>query len=370
MVELGASDLHIRSGSPAYFRVDGRLIPIEGTNFNTEDVQSMLESALSSRHKAIFEETLEIDFSFSVRGSARFRCNGYREKGNPAAVIRRVSSQVPDFETLHLPPSVKTLADQKWGLVLVTGPTGHGKSTTLASIVEYINQTRSCHIVTIEDPVEFMHEDRKSIISQRELGSDTLSFGEALKHVLRQDPNVILVGEIRDRETADLAIQASLTGHLVFATLHTNDSAGALPRLLDMGAEPFLLTSSITAIVAQRVLRKIDDRGKSAYDPDPKVLADMQTVLGPFFPQNKKIQLFKGVPTPENNNSGYLGRVAIFEVLPVTTKIGHLILTRAPANEIESEAVKEGMITLKQDGFLKTIEGLTTIEEVLRVAQE
>jgi type IV pilus assembly protein PilB len=187
---------------------------------------------------------------------------------------------------------------------------------------------------------------------------------------LRQDPNIILVGEVRDHETSDLAVQAALTGHLVFATLHTNDAAGALPRLLDMGAEPFLLASSITAIVAQRVLRKIDENAKEEYIPDEKISADIRQVLGPLLPADKPIKLYHGKPTPENNNSGYKGRVAVFEILPVTEKIARLILERAPASEIEKEAKVEGMVSLKQDGYLKALEGITTIEEVLRVAQE
>jgi type II secretory ATPase GspE/PulE/Tfp pilus assembly ATPase PilB-like protein len=180
----------------------------------------------------------------------------------------------------------------------------------------------------------------------------------------------VLVGEIRDSETAELAIQASLTGHLVFSTLHTNDAAGALPRLLDMGAEPFLLASSITCIVAQRVMRKIDHANKEEYDPDPKVLEDMRQVLGNLMPQGNKIKLYRGKPTPENNNSGYLGRIGIYEVIPVTEKLGKLILERAPAVSIEQQAKLDGMITMKQDGYMKVLEGVTTIEEVLRVAEE
>jgi len=187
---------------------------------------------------------------------------------------------------------------------------------------------------------------------------------------LRQDPNIILVGEIRDKETAELAIQASLTGHLVFSTLHTNDASGAIPRLLDMGAEPFLLASSITALVAQRVMRKIDEKTKEEYDPDPKVIEDIKGVLGNLLPADKPIKLYRGKPTPENNNSGYLGRVGVFEVLTVSDKVSRLILSRAPAADIDKLGREEGMITMKQDGYMKAIEGITTMEEVLRVAQE
>ncbi|MEK7111935.1 MAG: ATPase, T2SS/T4P/T4SS family, partial [Patescibacteria group bacterium] len=184
------------------------------------------------------------------------------------------------------------------------------------------------------------------------------------------DPNIILVGEIRDKETADLAVQAALTGHLVFSTLHTNNASGALPRLLDMGAEPYLLASSMTAIIAQRVVRKIHDKCKEAYAPDAKIMEDMKNILDSLWPAAGDGKLYKGKGDAECGDSGYYGRVGIFEVLPITEKIGRLILERAAAGDIEKIAREEGMITLKQDGYLKVLEGITSIEEVLRVAQE
>ena len=278
---------------------------------------------------------------------------------------------IPDLPTLGLRGrALKNLEDailRPHGIILICGPTGSGKTTTLYSIIQRINNPK-VNIITLEDPIEYKIAGVNQVQVNPAVG---LTFASGLRAFLRQDPNVILVGEIRDRETTDLAIQASLTGHLVFATLHTNDAAGALPRLLDMGAEPFLLTSSITAIVAQRVLRKIDEEHKEAYDPDPKVLQEVKDTLGNLFPALKgPIKFYKGIGTPENNNSGFLGRVGIFEVLPVTEKIARLILERAPSTQVALEAKNEGMITLKQDGFLKVLDGTTTIEEVLRVAQE
>ncbi len=252
------------------------------------------------------------------------------------------------------------------GIITICGPTGSGKTTTLYSIIQRLNTPR-VNIMTLEDPIEYKIEGVNQV--QINLGVG-LTFASGLRSFLRQDPNIILVGEIRDAETSDLAIQASLTGHLVFATLHTNDAAGALPRLLDMGAEPFLLASSMTAIMAQRVLRKIDEKTKEAYDPDLKILEEMRVVLGPLFPKNQQIKFYRGRPTPENNNSGYHGRVGVFEVIPVTESIAQLILKRSAASEIEAVAKKEGMVTMKQDGYMKVLEGITTIEEVLRVAQE
>lgn len=252
------------------------------------------------------------------------------------------------------------------GIILITGPTGSGKTTTLYAIIQRIN-TPKVNIVTLEDPIEYKIAGVNQVQVNPTAG---LTFASGLRSFLRQDPNIILVGEIRDAETADLAVQASLTGHLVFATLHTNDAAGALPRLLDMKAEPFLLASSMTAIVAQRVVRKIHTACKVEQPIDPKVLEEMKTVLGPLWAKNVVPKAYKGAGCAECGNTGYYGRVGIFEVLPVSEKISRLILERASSGELEKVAREEGMVTMKQDGYMKVLEGLTTIEEVLRVAQE
>jgi len=253
------------------------------------------------------------------------------------------------------------------GIIIVCGPTGSGKTTTLYAVLSKINTTR-VNIVTLEDPVEYQIPGVNQVQINPQAG---LTFASGLRAFLRQDPNIILVGEIRDTETADLAIQASLTGHLVCSTLHTNSAAGALPRLLDMHAEPFLLASSMTAIVAQRICRRVCPTCKEEYTPPPKVVEDIKMVLGNLLGEKKEgFKLFRGKGCPECSNTGYLGRIGIFEVLPVSEKIGRLILEHAPASDIEKQAVAEGMITMKQDGYLKVVEGITTIEEVLRVAQE
>ena len=255
------------------------------------------------------------------------------------------------------------------GIILVTGPTGSGKTTTLYSVLSRIN-TVKVNVVTLEDPVEYQIAGVNQVQINPAAG---LTFASGLRSFLRQDPNVIMVGEVRDEETAELAVQASLTGHLVFSTLHTNSAAGALPRLLDMQAEPYLLASTITAIVGQRVARNACTVCKKAYQPAPAVVEDMKQVLGKLWPPadpGKPVQLFKGEGCDKCGGTGYQGRLGIFEVLPVTEKIGRLILEHAPASEIENQAVDEGMVTMKQDGYMKVLEGLTTIEEVLRVAQE
>lgn len=256
------------------------------------------------------------------------------------------------------------------GIILVTGPTGSGKTTTLYSVLARIN-TVKVNVVTVEDPVEYQIAGVNQVQINPGAG---LTFASGLRSFLRQDPNVIMVGEIRDQETSDLAIQAALTGHLVFSTLHTNNASGALPRLLDMHAEPYLLASTITAVVGQRVARKVCPTCKKPYTPEKQVVDDIKAILGKFWAfdsaQAKQVQLFKGEGCDDCGHSGYKGRVGIFEVLPVSEKIGRLILEHAPAQEIEKQAVEEGMITMKQDGYMKVVEGVTTVDEILRVAQE
>lgn len=282
--------------------------------------------------------------------------------------LLKKSGAVPTLPELGLRGrALKNLQDAirvPHGIILITGPTGSGKTTTLYSILNEIN-TPKVNIVTLEDPVEYQIAGVNQVQVNPQAG---LTFASGLRSFLRQDPNIIMVGEIRDSETADLAIQAALTGHLVFSTLHTNSASGALPRLLDMKAEPFLLGSSITLVMAQRVVRKICEHCKESYDPPKEVIEDIRKVLGNLAPP-ENFKLYQGRRCIECNDTGYIGRVAIFEVLPVTEKIGRLILERRPAIDIEHEAVEEGMVLMKQDGYLKAIEGITTIEEVLRVAQ-
>lgn len=259
------------------------------------------------------------------------------------------------------------------GIVLVTGPTGSGKTTTLYSVLHKINSPK-VNIMTLEDPVEYQMAGVNQVQINPQAG---LTFASGLRSFLRQDPNIIMVGEIRDSETAELAVQAALTGHLVFSTLHTSSAAGALPRLLDMGAEPFLLASSITLVMAQRVLRRINEPYKEEYKPEPAVLKDIQDVLGPRFDQwlktnNKKpedVVLYRAKKDRPQTEPEYRGRVAIFEVMPISEPISKMILERRPASDMEKHAMTEGMLLMKQDGYIKALNGVTTIEEVLRVAQ-
>ncbi len=258
------------------------------------------------------------------------------------------------------------------GIILVTGPTGSGKTTTLYAVLSKLNNSR-VNIMTLEDPVEYEIPGVNQVQINPGAG---LTFATGLRSFLRQDPNIILVGEIRDRETTDLAIQAALTGHTVFSTLHTNNASGAIPRLLDLGAEPFLIVSSLNAVVGQRIARKICPTCKEEYDPDEEVKKDINNVLGALVPKDSPLKLYRGKTTVNGvecaacGGAGYLGRIGIFEVFPVSTAVARLIAIRASMEDIQQTAVKEGMITMKQDGYMKALEGVTTIEEILRVAQD
>jgi type IV pilus assembly protein PilB len=258
------------------------------------------------------------------------------------------------------------------GIILVTGPTGSGKTTTLYAVLTKLNSAK-VNILTLEDPVEYQIAGVNQVQINPVAG---LTFATGLRSFLRQDPNIMLVGEIRDRETTELAIQAALTGHLVFSTLHTNNAAGAIPRLIDLGAEPFLVVSALNAIVGQRIARKICPTCKEEYKPEEEVVKSVREVLGNLLGADKEVTLYRGKGTVGNapcsscQGTGYLGRIGIFEVFTMTDPISRLTLSRSPMRDIEDQAIKEGMITLKQDGYVKALEGTTSIEEVLRVAED
>lgn len=235
MVEKGASDLHITAKWPVYIRIDERLIPVDDRVLSAEETKSLIYSMLSKPQIEKFERDLELDISFELSGISRYRINVFRQSGTVAASIRLIPYKIWSFEECGLPINVVTgLCKKPKGLVLVTGATGSGKSTSLASMIDWINQDRPCHIITIEDPIEFVHKNKKAIIEQREVYSDTHTFPAALKHVLRQDPDVILIGEMRDLETIESALIIAETGHLVFATLHTSDCVQTINRIVDV----------------------------------------------------------------------------------------------------------------------------------------
>src|SRR5499426_740108 len=233
-MQSGASDVHLSSGEPPIIRIDGDMKRLDHPVLSREEVHAMVYDILNDSRRKWFEEHLELDFSFDLGEIGRFRVNVFLQQRGEAAVFRTIPTKILSTEQLGLPPNVKKLCDREKGLVLVTGPTGSGKSTTLAAMVDYINTTFEGHILTIEDPIEFTHRSKKCLVNQRELGDHTHSFANALRAVLREDPDVILVGEMRDLETIQLAITAAETGHLVFATLHTGSAARTLDRVLDV----------------------------------------------------------------------------------------------------------------------------------------
>jgi twitching motility protein PilT len=260
MVSKNASDLHLRSDKPAVFRVDGNLTfktpgPVPG-----EEVERWVKSLMSDRQARMFEERMECDLPLSVEGVGRFRVNVYRQRGVVNVAFRLVPNKIANFDQLKLPGIIRKIADEPRGLVLVTGTTGSGKTTTLSAMLDYINSTRTRHIITIEDPIEYLHEDKMSIVSQRELHSDTHNFAEALKFVVRQDPDVILVGEMRDLETMSAAISAAQTGHLVLSTIHTIDAMQTVNRIIDIfpphqqNQIRFQLADTLRGVISQRLL--------------------------------------------------------------------------------------------------------------------
>lgn len=234
VVAKKASDLHITIGEPPIIRIDGELIPTEFPILSSDDTKALIYGILNDSQKVRFEEELELDLSLYIPGISRFRVNVHQQKGCVEAAFRTIPMEIPHIDTLGLPEVVRTLARRPTGLVLITGPTGTGKSTTMAAMVDLINRERRCLIISAEDPIEYLHTNKKSIIKQREVGSDTHSFASALKHVLRQDPDVLLVGEMRDLETISTTITAAETGHLVISSLHTPDAAQTIDRLIDV----------------------------------------------------------------------------------------------------------------------------------------
>ena len=270
VVEEGASDLHIEVGVPPVLRLNGSLAPLDTDILTAEDTERLTKSIASDAHIQKIREDGGVDFGFAFEDKARFRVSCFKQKGSMGVVLRQISNTLLTMEQIGLPPSMKDLLFRPRGMVLVTGPTGSGKSTTLASMIDIINQERDVHIITVEDPVEFYHEHKKAVVIQREIGVDVPSFEEALKRALRQDPDVILVGEMRDLETMEAAVSAAETGHLVFATLHTTGAARTVDRIVD--AFPTdqqeqirsQLAGSLLAVISQVLLPRIDKPGRVA----------------------------------------------------------------------------------------------------------
>jgi twitching motility protein PilT len=262
-VDKGASDLHLSAGGPPRVRVDGDLVPTDHPTLSAAEVQALVDTIMTPEQRERFATDHELDFSWATPSAGRFRVNIFMQGRGPGAVLRAIPTVIPSFESLQLPPFLAELCKRERGLVLVTGPTGSGKSTTLAAMVDVVNSTWDAHILTIEDPVEFVHESKRCLVNQREVGAHTASFSTALRGALREDPDVILVGEMRDLETISLALTAAETGHLVFGTLHTSSAPKTVDRIIDVfpsGQQSqirTMLAESLEAVVAQRLLKKV-----------------------------------------------------------------------------------------------------------------
>ncbi len=267
-VERGASDIHIAVGSPPQIRILGSLVPLNYPVLSPSDTQGLCYSIITDVQKKKFEELHELDFSFSQKGISRFRANLYLDKGNIAGAFRVIPHEIPSMDSLGLPPMMKELIKLPRGLILVTGPTGSGKTTSLAAMIDVINATRHDHIITIEDPIEYVFQHKGCLVNQREIGQDSVSFAEALKHILREDPDIVLIGEIRDKETMETALTIAETGHLSFGTLHTNSTVQTINRIIDIfpaDQQPEVRSSlslSLVAVMSQTLIPRRDNSGR------------------------------------------------------------------------------------------------------------
>ena len=303
LVQKKGSDLHISSSLPPVMRIDGNLMRHNSKVLSSDEVEDLLFPMLSNEQRRRLEQEWELDFSYGIEGVGRFRVNMYKDKGNYAAAFRTINANAPQLEDLGMPDVVKKMAEKPRGLILVTGPTGSGKSTTLAAMIDYINRTRAEHILTIEDPVEFVHTSKKSIIHQRELGADTRSFANALKSALREDPDIILVGEMRDHETIALALTAAETGHLVFGTLHTSSASQTVDRIIDVfpqGQQQQIhiqLANSLVAVFSQTLLPRLNAAGEK----EGRIMAQEIMVVNPavanLIREAKAAQIYSTIQT-------------------------------------------------------------------------
>ena len=294
MVQHNASDLHLKVGRPPTLRIDGHMVSLELPALKQEDLRSLAEQIMAPKNIKEFSEQKESDFALAVPGVGRFRVNAYQQRGTIAYALRTVPFQAKTISELNLPEVCERISLMPRGLILVTGITGSGKSTALASMLHYINQNRHANIITIEDPIEFLHRDIKSSINQREVGTDTNSFAQALRRVLRQDPDIILVGEIRDVDTLDTALKASETGHLVFSTLHTTDATQTINRILSFypphqqSEVRYMLSTALRAIISLRLVRRADKKGRV---PAAEILVNTEAVRDQIRDMTKSLNI-------------------------------------------------------------------------------
>lgn len=330
LIEMGGSDLHLSAGLPPYFRLSGKLTPIGDQQLSADQCQSLIFSMLNNSQRKTLEQNWELDCSYGVKGLARFRVNVYKERGAYAACLRALSCNIPNFEKLGLPDVVREMSEKPRGLILVTGPTGSGKTTTLAAMIDFINRTRAEHILTVEDPIEFVYEPIKSLIHQRQLGEDTKSFANALKAALREDPNIILVGEMRDLETISLAISAAETGHLVFGTLHTSSAAQSVDRIIDVFPSEkqtqvrVQLSNSLVAVFSQTLVTRKNPKPEEFGRVMAQEIMVVTPAISNLIREGKTSQIYSAIQT-----GGKFGMQTLERVLADLYKAGVISLEAA-----------------------------------------
>jgi twitching motility protein PilT len=298
MVDSAASDLHMRAGIPPVLRINGDLFRVQADSLKPEETEEMLKTIMKPAQYEAFQKNNQLDFAIGLKGLGRFRINAFRQRGTSSMAIRFIKTQVPDFSELHLPDVILDIAMQKRGLILVTGTTGSGKSTLLASMIEHINNNAALNVVTIEDPIEFLYKDKKSIIAQREIGPDANNFADALRASFRQDPDIILIGEIRDKETIETALSAADTGHLVMSTLHTMNSVETVSRIISFFPPHqhdqirLVLSSVLVSIISLRLLPKKDNNGRV---PAAEILINTANIAELIRQPDKTHQIFQAI---------------------------------------------------------------------------
>jgi len=362
-IQRGVSDIHFAVGHRPHYRVKGDLLAAKYAPMTPEDTVDIARILLDEPDWDPRTLVRERDTSYSIAGVGRFRVHVFCQRGSVGIVIRAIPYEVRSYEALNLPKVLPDIFSARRGLILVTGATGMGKSTTIAAMIKHINETRNAHVVTIEDPIEFLYAHGKCIITQREVGSDTASYRDALVAALRQDPDVIMVGEVRDVETLEAAFQAALTGHLVLTSMHANDAPAAATRMLQMGTEPYLVSSALRAVLAQRLARRVC--------PDCKVSVSVEDALEESPALLKRLKehritvVAEGEGCERCRQTGFHGRVGLFELMRMTPQLKEMVLGDVDEQAMRHAAVSEGMVQLASDAMAKLRSGIIGVEALL-----
>ena len=393
MAEKKASDVFLSARTPILIKIHGQIMQLTDQILTPSQPRQLLSEMISPTQMEELDETGELNLGITIPGVAIFRLSAFKQRGSVAAVFRYIPSDIPALDSLNVPDVLSNLILEKRGLILLAGATGAGKSTTLAAMLEHRNQRMTGHILTIEDPLEFLFSNKKSIVNQREVGRDTQSLQVGLKNALRQAPDCILIGEIRDRETMTAALSYALSGHLVLSTLHTNSAPESVGRLLEIGLDPFNFSDSLLAILAQRLVRRLCPHCREAQPATPEALQALarQYLLSASDgtaqpsteevqrqiihwqhrhdqgPQGQGLMLYRAheAGCPHCEHHGYLGRLGLHELMLSSDTIRSQIRHRASGSELRQSALAAGMKTLRQDGIEKMLHGLTDLSEVL-----